>query len=47
MEIERILMDGILDCTEIRLIMNDATSPLPTQDPTRWLARAAQLRRAV
>lgn len=36
----------ILGCTEIPLIMNDETSPLPTLDSTRLLARAA-LRRAV
>lgn len=31
----------ILGCTEIPLIMNDQTSPLPTLDSTRLLARAA------
>jgi aspartate racemase len=36
----------ILGCTEIPLIVNDSTSPLPTLDSTRLLARAA-LRRAV
>jgi aspartate racemase len=36
----------ILGCTEIPLIIDDATSPLPTLDSTRLLARAA-LRRAV
>jgi aspartate racemase len=36
----------ILGCTEIPLIMNDDSSPLPTLDSTRLLARAA-LRRAV
>jgi len=36
----------VLGCTEIRLIMTDAHSPLPTLDSTRLLARAA-LRRAV
>jgi aspartate racemase len=35
----------ILGCTELPLIINDATSPLPTLDSTRLLARAA-LRRA-
>ena len=39
--------DGVvLGCTEIPLILDDATSPLPTLDSTRLLARAA-LRRAV
>lgn len=36
----------VLGCTEIPLIMNDASSPLPTLDSTRLLARAA-LRRAM
>jgi aspartate racemase len=36
----------ILGCTELPLIIDDATSPLPTLDSTRLLARAA-LRRAV
>ncbi len=36
----------ILGCTEIPLIVDDSTSPLPTLDSTRLLARAA-LRRAV
>jgi aspartate racemase len=36
----------ILGCTEIPLIIDDSTSPLPTLDSTRLLARAA-LRRAV
>jgi len=36
----------VLGCTEIPLIMNDASSPLPTLDSTRLLARAA-LRRAI
>jgi aspartate racemase len=36
----------ILGCTEIPLIIDDSTSPLPTLDSTRTLARAA-LRRAV
>lgn len=35
----------VLGCTEIPLIVNDASSPLPTLDSTRLLARAA-LRRA-
>jgi aspartate racemase len=35
-----------LSCTEIPLLVSDATSPLPTLDSTRLLARAA-LRRAV
>jgi aspartate racemase len=35
----------ILGCTEIPLLLSDATSPLPTLDSTRLLARAA-LRRA-
>jgi aspartate racemase len=36
----------ILGCTEIPLLLSDETSPLPTLDSTRLLARAA-LRRAV
>ncbi len=36
----------VLGCTEIPLLVSDATSPLPTLDSTRILARAA-LRRAV
>jgi aspartate racemase len=36
----------ILGCTEIPLIIDDRTSPIPTLDSTRLLARAA-LRRAV
>jgi len=36
----------VLGCTEIPLILSDATSPLPTLDSTRLLAQAA-LRRAV
>ena len=36
----------VLGCTEIPLIMSDASSPLPTLDSTRLLARAA-LRKAV
>ena len=35
----------VLGCTETPLIVNDSTSPLPTLDSTRLLARAA-LRRA-
>jgi aspartate racemase len=31
----------VLGCTEIPLILSDATSPLPTLDSTRLLARAA------
>jgi aspartate racemase len=31
----------VLGCTEIPLIMSDASSPLPTLDSTRLLARAA------
>lgn len=34
----------VLGCTEIPLILNDNTSPLPTLDSTRLLARAALLR---
>jgi len=36
----------VLGCTELPLIVDDASSPLPTLDSTRELARAA-LRRAV
>ena len=36
----------ILGCTELPLIIDDTTSPLPTLDSTRLLARAA-LRHAV
>jgi aspartate racemase len=36
----------VLGCTEIPLLIDDVTSPLPTLDSTRILARAA-LRRAV
>jgi len=36
----------VLGCTEIPLLMNDESSPLPTLDSTRLLARAA-LRRAI
>jgi aspartate racemase len=36
----------VLGCTEIPLIVDDSTSPLPTLDSTRILARAA-LRRAL
>jgi len=36
----------VLGCTEIPLIIDDSTSPLPTLDSTRILARAA-LRRAL
>ena len=36
----------VLGCTELPLILNDATSPIPTLDSTRILARAA-LRKAV
>jgi aspartate racemase len=36
----------VLGCTELPLIVDDASSPLPTLDSTRLLARAA-LRRAV
>ena len=39
--------DGVvLGCTEIPLLIDDSTAPLPTLDSTRLLARAA-LRRAV
>src|SRR5204863_9328527 len=37
---------GVLGCTEIPLIIDDANSPLPTLDSTRLLARAA-LQRAL
>jgi len=36
----------VLGCTEIPLLVNDSTSPLPTLDSTRLLARAA-LRHAI
>ena len=36
----------VLGCTELPLLINDTTSPLPTLDSTRLLARAA-LKRAV
>jgi len=36
----------VLGCTEIPLLVDDTTSPLPTLDSTRLLARAA-LRRAI
>ena len=36
----------VLGCTEIPLVLDDTTSPLPTLDSTRLLARAA-LRRAM
>jgi aspartate racemase len=36
----------VLGCTEIPLLVSDATSPLPTLDSTRLLARAA-IRKAV
>jgi aspartate racemase len=36
----------VLGCTEIPLIMHEGSSPLPTLDSTRLLARSA-LRRAV
>lgn len=36
----------VLGCTELPLIVDDSTSPLPTLDSTRLLARAA-LRRAI
>lgn len=43
--IERFRTQGcdavVLGCTEIPLIVHDATSPLPTLDSTRLLARAA------
>jgi aspartate racemase len=48
--IDRMKREGcdavILGCTELPLIVNDASSALPTLDSTRLLARAA-LRRAV
>lgn len=48
--IERMKGEGcdavVLGCTEIPLIISDASSPLPTLDSTRLLARAA-LKRAV
>jgi aspartate racemase len=48
--IERMKGEGcdavVLGCTEIPLIIDDASSPLPTLDSTRLLARAA-LRRSV
>ncbi|HMG57582.1 MAG TPA: hypothetical protein VK601_28980 [Kofleriaceae bacterium] len=31
----------VLGCTEIPLVISDASSPLPTLDSTRLLARAA------
>jgi aspartate racemase len=31
----------VLGCTEIPLLIDDSTSPLPTLDSTRILARAA------
>jgi aspartate racemase len=31
----------VLGCTELPLIVGDASSPLPTLDSTRLLARAA------
>ena len=31
----------VMGCTEIPLVLSDATSPLPTLDSTRLLARAA------
>jgi len=43
--VERVKKAGcdavVLGCTEIRLIMSDSNSPLPTLDSTRLLARAA------
>jgi aspartate racemase len=36
----------VLGCTELPLLIDDASSPLPTLDSTRLLARAA-LRHAV
>lgn len=46
--IGRMKQDGcdavILGCTELPLALDDATSPLPTLDSTRLLARAALLR---
>jgi aspartate racemase len=48
--INRMMDDGcdavVLGCTEIPLLIDDATSPLPTLDSTRILARAA-LQRAL
>ncbi|HET8745162.1 MAG TPA: amino acid racemase [Ramlibacter sp.] len=48
--IERLRSRGcdavVLGCTELPLVLDDATSPLPTLDSTRLLARAA-LRRAI
>ena len=32
---------AVLGCTEIPLVLNDASSPPPTLDSTRLLARAA------
>jgi aspartate racemase len=37
---------AVLGCTEIPLIVDDRSSPLPTLDSTRILARAA-LKRAL
>jgi aspartate racemase len=43
--VERLAADGcdavVLGCTELPLILDDASSPLPTLDSTRLLARAA------
>ena len=43
--INRMMDDGcdavVLGCTEIPLLIDDSTSPLPTLDSTRILARAA------
>jgi aspartate racemase len=36
----------VLGCTELPLLVDDTTSPLPTLDSTRLLARAA-IRRAI
>ena len=48
--IQRFKQEGcdavILGCTEIPLLVSDSTSPLPTLDSTRLLARAA-LRKAI
>jgi len=48
--IERLKAEGcdavVLGCTELPLIISDETSPLPTLDSTRILARAA-LRKAI
>ncbi len=48
--INRMMDDGcdavVLGCTEIPLLIDDTSSPLPTLDSTRILARAA-LRRAL